>query len=67
MYKVKVQLRDTVLEFDSAVERDKKFNTLVKGATGLGIPPENIIVSKIDTQYSSFLDAEIEKIVEVNK
>jgi len=54
------------MEFDSKATRDGKFNALLKGANNLGIPSDNIIVSKIDSQYSAFLGADIEKVVEVS-
>jgi len=63
-YKIKIQLRDTVMEFDKKAARDAKYIALVSGVVKLGIPSDNLIVSKIDTEHSDFLGQDLEKVVE---
>ena len=65
-YKVKMQLRDTVLEAVTKAERDAKFDDIVAAIKALGIPDDNLILTKVDTKVSTFTGNEEEKVMGSN-
>lgn len=52
-YEIKVQLRDTVLEFTEEDDRNSAYADVIQELRGLGIPDDNIIVRKIDNDQCS--------------
>jgi|TARA_Y100000310_G_scaffold321723_1_gene379767 hypothetical protein len=64
---LKLQLRDTRKEFQSEEARDRAYDKVLSTLTNLGIPENNIVLSKIDTEYSGFLSKDLEKEVGRNE
>jgi len=62
IYKIKVQLRDTTLEFTIATSRDKKLKAIKDALVVLGIPEGNVILTPIDSRYSDFVEQYIDKV-----
>jgi hypothetical protein len=66
MYKLKIQLRDTVIECSSKSHMDDQYSKILEAVKKLEIPPDNIILSKIETAKFDFDGLEHEKITETN-
>ena len=66
MYKLKLQLRDTTREFASKAACDNAYKRVLNDLLALGIPERNIVLYKIETEYSDFLKREVEKVTESN-
>lgn len=64
---LKLQLRDTRKEFQSEEARERAYDKVLSTLTNLGIPENNIVLSKIDTEYSKFLGKDMEKEVGRNE
>ena len=64
---LKLQLRDTRKEFQSEEARERAYDKVLSTLTNLGIPENNIVLSKIDTEYSGFLSKDLEKEVGRNE
>lgn len=62
IYKVKIQLRDTTLEFTTALDRDKKLKAIKNALVALGISEDNIILTSIDSKYSDFIEQYLDKV-----
>jgi len=52
-YIVQFQLRDTMREFDTKAARDAAYDTVLQQMLDWGIPQENIILSKINSEVCS--------------
>ena len=64
---LKLQLRDTRKEFQSEEARERAYDKVLSTLTNVGIPENNIVLSKIDTEYSGFLSKDLEKEVGRNE
>ena len=63
-YKLKLQLRDTSRNFTTVTARNTAYDKVLAGLISLGVPEKNILLYKIETQYSTFLGKEVEKVTE---
>lgn len=61
-YLIKIQMRDTELEYPDKATRDRDYKSLLKKFTDAKIPADNVVIQSIDTQVSSFSGQEERKI-----
>ena len=66
MYLLKIQLRDTTIECSSMATLDRAYDAVLASSNKLGIPPENIILIKVETRVSDFTGNAEEKMLGTN-
>ena len=63
-YRLKLQLRDSFKDFATTVAREKAYDKAKIALLALGIPEENIVLTRSETLYVPFIGADVEKVTE---
>ena len=62
-FELDIQLKDIRKSYTTVTARNKAYTEMLAGLVALGIPEESIILQKIDTEFSKFLNRNVEKLV----